>query len=150
MAKVRQHRSSGLARRDALLRAAVEVAAERGTAAVTHRAVTEKAGVPLPSVSYFFSSIDELAAEALAVFAEARTAELETLAEQLAASRVDPDEVAARFAEATVPQPPWPVAQFEVYLHAARSPELRNAVASALGAFERVAEAGLRAAGAPS
>ena len=38
-----------------------------GAGAVTHRAVAARAGVPLSTTSYFFSSIDELVTEALRV-----------------------------------------------------------------------------------
>jgi DNA-binding transcriptional regulator YbjK len=62
----------GTNRRESLLRAAIEVVAERGVAGVTHRAVTERAGVPLATASYYFSSIDELVYEALEQFAEQR------------------------------------------------------------------------------
>ncbi|TDQ00176.1 TetR family transcriptional regulator [Labedaea rhizosphaerae] len=62
----------GRHRRELLLRATIEVVAERGVAGVTHRAVTERAGVPLATASYYFSSIDELVYEALKQFAEQR------------------------------------------------------------------------------
>ncbi len=40
------HRARGLARREALLRAAVEIVAERGVGGATHRAIAERAQVP--------------------------------------------------------------------------------------------------------
>lgn len=48
------------------MRAAAELASEVGAGSVTHRAVAARAGVPLSTTSYFFSSIDELVTEALA------------------------------------------------------------------------------------
>src|SRR4051795_5035369 len=63
-------------RRDALLAAAVEVVGEHGLAGATHRAVTEAAGVPLATASYYFDSIGELIAEALEAFVRARAAEM--------------------------------------------------------------------------
>lgn len=59
-------------RRDALLRATIEIVAERGVAGVTHRAVTERTGVPLTSAAYYFASIDEMVTEALRLFAAER------------------------------------------------------------------------------
>lgn len=56
-------------RRDALVRATIEIVAERGVAGVTHRAVTERAGVPLTSATYYFTSIDAMVTEALRWFA---------------------------------------------------------------------------------
>ena len=58
--RVKAHRASAQRRRVALLEAAAELAAETGAGAVTHRAVAARAGVPLSTTSYFFSSIDEL------------------------------------------------------------------------------------------
>src|SRR5690606_7224089 len=99
MAGPRRHRPSAQARRDALLRAAVEVAAERGAAGTTHRAVTERAGLPLATASYFFASIDDLVAEALRTFVTEEAARLEDLAEQLGGDAHHPDEIAAALAE---------------------------------------------------
>lgn len=149
--EVRRHRPSAQARRDALLRAAVEVAAERGTAGVTHRAVTERAGLPLTTASYFFSSIDDLVAEALRTFVADEATRLEAVAEALGGTDHTPDEMAAAVAETTMPSGPlpWALAQFEAYLQAARDPALAGPVADALATYERVAEGALRAAGAP-
>src|SRR5262245_47489108 len=63
-------------RRDALLDAAVEVVGEQGMAGTTHRSVTEAAGVPLATASYYFSSIGELVAEALTRFVHARAEQM--------------------------------------------------------------------------
>lgn len=53
-----------LPRREAILDAALEVIAERGTEEVTHRSVAARAGVPLGSTTYYFASRDELVREA--------------------------------------------------------------------------------------
>lgn len=151
MAETRRHRPAAQARRDALLRAAVEVAAERGTAGTTHKAVTERAGVPLATASYFFSSIDDLAAEALRTFVADEAARLEELAQRLGGDDRSPQDMAAALSEASMPEGPlpWALAQFEAYLQAARGPVLREPVADALAVYERVAEVALTAAGAP-
>ncbi len=149
----RRHRPQAQARRDALLRAAVEVAAERGTAGTTHRAVTERAGLPLATASYFFSSIDDLVAEALRTHVADEAARLESLTTSFDAPAGEhhPDDIAAALAEASMPDGPlpWALAQFEAYLQAARDPGGREPVADALAVYERVAEVALRAAGAP-
>jgi DNA-binding transcriptional regulator YbjK len=153
--EVRRHRPSAQARRDALLRAAVDVAAERGAAGVTHRAVTERAGLPLATVSYFFSSIDDLVAEALHTFVTDEVTRLSELAETLAADESSPDDLTAvlpaALAEAAMPAGPlpWTLTQFETYLQAARGEALRPAVSEALSANARVAALALRAADAP-
>lgn len=63
--QTRVHRASAQRRRAALVEAAAALVAEVGAGAVTHRAVAARAGVPLSTTSYFFSSIDELVNEAL-------------------------------------------------------------------------------------
>ncbi|MEV6100811.1 TetR family transcriptional regulator [Nocardia sp. NPDC051981] len=145
----RRHRPSALARRAALLKAAVEVAAEVGVAGVTHRAVTEKAGLPLTTVGYFFDSIDALTEEALRVYTEEDADTQIAIAESLAEAQGSPDEIAAAFSAAATPRTPETLALFEAYLHAARRPESRDAVTRALTAARRAAAAGARAAGAP-
>lgn len=50
----------GERRRQALIEAAAELMAEGGFDAVRHRAVAERAGVPLASTTYYFDSLDEL------------------------------------------------------------------------------------------
>ena len=59
------HRARGLARREALLRAAFTVLTENGIEGATHRRIAEAAGVPLSTTSYFFSSLDDLLADAI-------------------------------------------------------------------------------------
>lgn len=149
MAVEREHRRRSLERRDALVRAAVEVAAEQGMAGVTHRAVTERAGLPLAAASYFWTSINDLAVEALGTSVAAHAQVLDALAAALAGESLSPDEVGAAVAAATQPRVPETLAQFEAYLAAARTPELRPAVSDSIMAFERVAAAALAAAGLP-
>lgn len=50
----------GERRRQALVEAAAELFAERGFDAIRHRAVAERAGLPLASTTYYFDSLDEL------------------------------------------------------------------------------------------
>ena len=50
----------GERRRDALTAAAAELLGSGGFDAVRHRAVAEKAGLPLASTTYYFASLDEL------------------------------------------------------------------------------------------
>ncbi|KAA1420948.1 TetR family transcriptional regulator [Nocardioides humilatus] len=145
----RRHGPSAQARREALLRATVEVTAEQGVAGVTHRAVTERAGLPLATVSYFFSSIDELAGEALRTFMTEERETQAALAEGLVAAEMTTDEAGRAFALAAAPRLPETLALFEALLHAARHAELRAPVADALEAARSVASAGLTALGTP-
>ena len=54
----------GERRRRALVEAAAELLVEGGFDAVRHRAVAERAGLPLASTTYYFDSLDELIAAA--------------------------------------------------------------------------------------
>ncbi|AHI01929.1 TetR family transcriptional regulator [Kutzneria viridogrisea] len=55
----------GERRRQALVEAAAELLVEGGFEAVRHRAVAERAGLPLASTTYYFSSLDELVEAAM-------------------------------------------------------------------------------------
>ena len=55
----------GERRRQALVAAAAQLLSEGGFDAVRHRAVAERAGLPLASTTYYFSSLDELIAAAV-------------------------------------------------------------------------------------
>jgi DNA-binding transcriptional regulator YbjK len=55
----------GERRRQALVAAAADLLAEGGFEAVRHRAVAERAGLPLASTTYYFNSLDELVAAAV-------------------------------------------------------------------------------------
>ncbi|EUA23193.1 bacterial regulatory s, tetR family protein [Mycobacterium xenopi 4042] len=55
----------GERRRYALVTAAAELLCEGGFEAVRHRAVAHRAGLPLASTTYYFSSLDELIASAV-------------------------------------------------------------------------------------
>src|SRR5690349_12688209 len=55
----------GERRRYALVSAAAELLAEGGFEAVRHRAVARRAGLPLASTTYYFSSLDDLIAKAV-------------------------------------------------------------------------------------
>src|SRR4051812_23481014 len=55
----------GERRRAALVEAAAELLVEGGFEAVRHRAVAERAGLPLASTTYYFDSLDDLIAAAV-------------------------------------------------------------------------------------
>jgi DNA-binding transcriptional regulator YbjK len=137
------------ARRDALLRAAVALLAEGGVRAVTHRAVASRARVPLAATTYYFESIRHLTEEALRLHVTERVNELQGLVEGAASGSRSADQVAERFAEALLARDrDATIAQFEVYLEAARNPALQRAVAESLDAFEKLAYLALSALGA--
>jgi DNA-binding transcriptional regulator YbjK len=61
-------------RRTTLLGAAVDLLTQGGFAAVTHRAVAHRAGLPLAATTYYFASRDQLLAEAFAQLVETELA----------------------------------------------------------------------------
>ncbi len=65
----------GERRRRLLVDAAAELLSESGFDAVRHRAVAERAGLPLASTTYYFSSLDDLVAAAVRQEAEEELAE---------------------------------------------------------------------------
>ncbi|HKY78270.1 MAG TPA: TetR family transcriptional regulator [Acidimicrobiia bacterium] len=144
----RQDRSR--ARRDALLRAAIELLGETGVKSVTHRAVAERAGVPLASTTYYFRSVRELVEEALKLHVAERVAELESLVDvALHAAGASVTQLAERMAAVLVAAPtPTLVAQYQMYLEAGRNPALQPAATEALAAFEGLIARVLSALGA--
>jgi AcrR family transcriptional regulator len=143
-------RSKPRPKRDALLAAAVEVVGEHGLAGTTHRAVTEHAGVPLATASYYFSSIGDLIAEALEAFVRETAAQM-TVPDlgELAAS-VTPADVGHWYADRIMELGRVQrLAFYEVIVNAARSPELAGPAKHALDTYQEAAASGLRVVGAP-
>ena len=137
-------------RRDALLRATIELLGESGAKSVTHRAVAERAGLPLASTTYYFASVHQLIEEALKLHGAERVAELQGLAAvALGATGASAQDIAERLAEVLAAAPtPILVAQYQMYLEAGRNPALQPAVADALSAFEGLAAGVLATLGA--
>jgi DNA-binding transcriptional regulator YbjK len=151
MVQAYQSAPRGAARREAILRAAISLIGERGPDALTHRAVADRAGVPLSATTYYFDSKEELFREAVALAAREEVERLEDLVLALAPRALTPAEwareVAAFVAAVLEADPPRHVAFYELVLEAARTPGLRPEVTSWEEAHLRLAEVGLRAAG---
>jgi DNA-binding transcriptional regulator YbjK len=146
-----QQAPRGAARRDAILRAAIELVGEQGPDALTHRAVAERAGVAVSATTYWFSSKEEIFREAVALAAQEEVERFERLVLDLAPRHVAPAdwarEVSAVLAADVQADPARPIALYEFLLEAARQPALREDVGRWELAQLRLAEAGLRAAG---
>jgi len=140
--RVKVHRASAQRRRAALLEAAAELAAELGAGAVTHRAVAARAGVPLSTTSYFFSSIDELVTEALRLGATERVSDFDA-AERAAVLSVDVpigEVIDAVVDQALAASRNAEGSQVEYYLAAGRQPDLQPEASATVQRFaERVA-----------
>ena len=85
----------------------------------------------------------------LRVRARADTREQVALAEELAGAHITPEGIARAFASDITQRFPETLALFEIFLHAARDPAIRDAVGEALAAKREAAAAGARAAGSP-
>ena len=138
----------GEERRERILRATLGVVAEDGIPAVTHRRVAADADVPLGSLTYWFATKDDLLREALRLFVDDETERLRVVGESLTEGMA-PEEIAERFAAVLenadgIGQ----VAQFELYLEAARNPALREVAQQCFAAYEDICRVALRVAGA--
>lgn len=148
----RTRQARGERRRQAILEATLQVIGERGVSATTHRAIAERADVPVAATTYYFESLDELLDEALLLFVRGETERLRELSASLEGKRIPPADI-ARLLLAELPAEddsegiPGTVGQFELYLEAARRPGLREVARQAIDLYAEAAEAALRAAG---
>src|SRR6476661_217336 len=125
-----KRRRRGLARRIALLEATLLILGRDGSAAVTHRAVAEEAGVPIAATTYYFSSKDDLIREALHLHAEQeadRVAEAtRTLGERPTTVEALADHLADFVAYGLGTGRQALIAEYELLLQAARDPDLES------------------------
>lgn len=120
------------------MKVAAEIVAERGIAAVTHRVVAERAGLPLAATTYYFASLSELIEAAVAVVAEGWLRRAQAAVAELPAVLRDPEEVARAVAlvVSSTPTGSEPFAAsdllvlYDRYLEAGRHPYLQPAVRS--------------------
>lgn len=135
------------------MRATLELIGERGPDAVTHRAVAERAQLPLAATTYWFESKEQLLQEALRLVAREETERLERLVLDLAPRELEAGgwarAVAATLAADLIEDPVRHVALIELVLEGTRRPWLRDEVVRWQAAHLRLAELGLRAAGSP-
>jgi DNA-binding transcriptional regulator YbjK len=92
----------GERRRYALVSAAAELLAEGGFEAVRHRAVAQRAGLPLASTTYYFSSLDDLIARAVEHIAMIEVAQLRARVNALSRRRRGPETTAEVLVELLV------------------------------------------------
>ncbi|WP_330262110.1 TetR/AcrR family transcriptional regulator [Streptomyces griseorubiginosus] len=119
--RVRRHDPE---RRTRILDAALDVLVTDGAGGITHRKVAARADVPLGSVTYHFSSLAELQAQAFAWYVEQRTAQFADLFTQVA-TREDLIEVLVDLVQGGPSRRRSAVLGFELHLAAVRNPALR-------------------------
>lgn len=135
-------RVRGELRRAALLEAVLAIVETDGVAGVTHRAVAAKAGVSLASTTYHFATLDDLLVAALTESCAAFTADLNSRLDELAAEPGDDlaDALYDLLRQCLDAGRGRTLAEYELYLLAARRPALRAAAAAWLDPLTAFAE----------
>ncbi len=138
-------------RRDQLLDEALELVADGGLGAVTHRAVERAAGVPHGSVTYHLGGRDELVDALIDRMVAACEAEVAVIARDVSmalagaaggadGAGLDVDAVADALVRWMDDGRRLHVARFELELAAARDPRLRERMSRAAAVFWRLCE----------
>ncbi|WP_181772582.1 TetR/AcrR family transcriptional regulator [Amycolatopsis pittospori] len=124
-------------RRELLLRAAMQLICDSGVKAVTHRAVSASAGLPQAAAGYYFATSEELIAEALRFHIHERIEIVQVLLADVVRGAKSVLDIGERLTNALVAGKfGVTVAQYELYMEAARNPAMRTVVDEAMSAFE--------------
>jgi len=122
----------GERRRYALVSAAAELLCEGGFEAVRHRAVARRAGLPLASTTYYFSSLDDLMISAVEHIGMLEVAQLRARVAALSRRRRGAGSTADLLVDLLVSEEPGPgqseqlISRYERYIACARQPALRK------------------------
>jgi DNA-binding transcriptional regulator YbjK len=121
--------SRGAVRRKEIIEAALRLIGRHGREGLTHRAVAKEAGVPLGATTYYFESREDLLAQTLEYVADSELERFKTEREQLAKIKTPAalaKFVTDRLVHAATDRDAL-IAEYELWLEAAREPELRKA-----------------------
>ncbi|WP_199177945.1 TetR/AcrR family transcriptional regulator [Mycobacterium hubeiense] len=122
----------GERRRYALVSAAAELLCEGGFDAVRHRAVARRAGLPLASTTYYFSSLDDLIAKAVEHIGAREAEQLHSRVATLSRRRRGAESTADVLVDLLVGDTPEErgseqlISRYERYIACARQPKLRD------------------------
>ena len=122
----------GERRRYALVRAAAELLCEGGFDAVRHRAVARRAGLPLASTTYYFSSLDDLIAKAVEYIGTQEAEQLTAGVAALSRRRRGAESTADVLVDLLLGESPERrgteelISRYERYIACARQPGLRD------------------------
>ena len=122
----------GERRRFALVSAAADLLCERGFDAVRHRAVARRAGLPLASTTYYFSSLDDLIANAVEHVGAREAEQLRIRVSTLSRRRRGAESTADVLVDLLVGDAPGVsvieqlISRYERYIACARQPGLRE------------------------
>jgi DNA-binding transcriptional regulator YbjK len=124
----------GERRREALVEAAVRLLVERGFGAVSHRAVADRAGLPLAATTYYFASREDLVVAAVerlgSVYADHARAVLGSLPPAPQSDAAVAGLIVSLVVGADEPEPDALRTFYERYAEAGRQPALRGLVAA--------------------
>ena len=118
----------GERRRFALVCAAADLLCEGGFEAVTHRAVAERAALPLASTTYYFSSLEELIETAVDYLCNAELAKLRDRVRALPRRRRGAEAAADLLVDLLAGEPNREqlISRYERYIACARHPAMRG------------------------
>jgi DNA-binding transcriptional regulator YbjK len=121
----------GERRRFALVSAAADLLREGGFDAVRHRAVARRAGLPLASTTYYFSSLDDLIAAAVEYIGMAEAAQMRNRVSSLSRRRRGAESTADILVDLLVDNPDNSdteqlISRYERYIACVRQPALRD------------------------
>jgi DNA-binding transcriptional regulator YbjK len=122
----------GVRRRYALVSAAADLLCEGGFDAVRHRAVARRAGLPLASTTYYFSSLDDLIAKAVEHVGTREAEQLHTRVAALSRRKRGAESTADVLVDLLVGDGPGTrdaeqlISRYERYIACARQPSLRD------------------------
>jgi DNA-binding transcriptional regulator YbjK len=127
-------------RKDRIIDAAIEVIAARGVAGTTHRLIARAADVPLGSLTYHFSSLEDLRAQAFERHARRMSGLYEAHFRGVSTREQLVDAVADLIdGDAGASGPEWAIT-YELYLAALRDPALREVTETWMRASRSVLE----------
>ncbi len=137
--------------RDRILRAVLDLIAEHGIGALSHRRIAARAGVSLGTLSYHFPDRAALLRESLRLFASEEVRRIETVGRGLRAGEHGLEDLGGLVVQASAGAADvrHVVAQFELYLHVTRDADLRDAVLECQRAYDALAREALRRLGVP-
>jgi DNA-binding transcriptional regulator YbjK len=117
-------------RKSRIIEAAIDVIADHGVAGTTHRRIAAAADVPLGSLTYHFSGLDDLLEQAFSRHAERMSPIYESHFDGVTSREQFIDAVTGLInGDAGADQREWAIA-YELYLAALRNPALRGVTES--------------------
>lgn len=121
-----QRRPRDADRAQRIARAAIDVVSERGVAGLTHRAVADRAGVPLGSTTYYFAKLEDILEAAMREAMATGNGRLKRWRAGVGPDDDLADALARLVDDATGPHRAALLVEWELYLAAVRSPGLRS------------------------